>query len=484
MGAEQSKDRAVDVKQAALAKQQNDMLRLEQALNRLDVNAKGKPSLTADILSDYSSDFWSSKKNQVVMNSIMANDPISVLANASVARKDNHVFNCKLDVEGSATNQRQSGRCWIFAGTNVLRLNVINKFNLKDDFELSQAYLFFYDKLEKANWFLENMIDMADLDVSDRVIQFLLTDPVGDGGTFSMFINIVNKYGVVPKSVYGETQSSSSSSRLNWMVTNKLREGATRIRQALAEGIDINAVRLMKQDMLKDIYRIMVIFLGEPPKSFDWEAYDKDGKFVGFKNMTPLKFKDEIVESKVEEHMSLLNDPRNEYNKLYTVDRLGNVVDGLRVLYVNIEIDQMKELAVKALKSKKPVWFGCDVGKFSSTKHAVMDLSLLDYELAFDVKFDMSKADRILYGESAMTHAMVFTGVHLDENGKPVKWRVENSWGSDNGDAGYYVMDDAWFSEFVYQVVLNKKDVPKDLVKILDTQPVVLPAYDPMGALA
>ncbi|ORX62181.1 peptidase C1B, bleomycin hydrolase [Hesseltinella vesiculosa] len=408
---------------------------------------------------------------------------MNVLINPAAVRKDKHVFNCKLDIEGLATNQKQSGRCWIFAGTNVLRLNVINKYQLKEDFELSQSFLFFYDKLEKANWFLENMIDLADREVSDRVVQFLLTDPVGDGGTFSMFINIVNKYGLVPKSAYGETIASSSTSRLNWLVTNKLREFAIRIRESLQQDVDINTVRLLKEDMLNQIYRIMVIFLGEPPKSFTFETYDKNGKFLSFENISPLKFKDQVVNAKVEENVSLLNDPRNAYNNLYTVDRLGNVVDGLKVLYININVDLMKQLAIKTLKANQPVWFGCDVGKFSNNKFATMDMGLFDYELAFDTKFEMTKADRVLYGESAMTHAMVFTGVHC-ENDKPVRWRVQNSWGNDNGDAGYYIMDDAWFSEFVYQVVLNKKYVPNDLLKLLETEPTVLPAYDPMGSLA
>ncbi|CAO3638384.1 unnamed protein product [Cunninghamella echinulata] len=417
------------------------------------------------------------------MNAIMANDPTEVLVNPASAKKDDHVFSVKLDVEGAITNQKQSGRCWLFAGTNVLRLAMINKYKLKDDFELSQSYLFFYDKLEKANWFLENMIDLAHEDINDRVVQYLFTAPVNDGGQYSMFVNIVNKYGVVPKSVYPETYASSSTSRLNWTVTAKLREFALQIRKAVQEGVSTNSIRVLKQGMMEDIHRIMVIFLGEPPKSFDWETYDKDGKYIHYKNLTPQKFYNDFSNFRVENTLSLINDPRNKYSKAYTVDRLGNVVGGDPVLYVNTEVDNLKELVVKTLKSGKPVWFGCDVGQFNNRKIAAMDLNVYDYDLAYDVTFNMTKAERLLTGESLMTHAMVFTGVHI-KDGKPVKYRVANSWGNNGAvGEGFWIMSDDWFSQFVYQIVLEKDDVPKKLVDVLKQDPHVLPAYDPMGAL-
>ncbi|ORZ25331.1 peptidase C1B, bleomycin hydrolase [Absidia repens] len=488
MGAEQSTPRAppaMDEKtSSAYAQQRQHDKQLLASLERLNLNEQGNADLQRDILDKYEQEFWSDQKNVLAMNAIMANDPTDVLVNPANALKNNHVFNVQLDLEGTVTNQKQSGRCWLFAGTNVLRLAVIDKYKLKDDFELSQNYLFFYDKLEKANWFLENMIDLADKDVSDRVVQFLLQDPVGDGGQWAMFSSLVDKYGVVPKSVYPETVASSSSSKLGWLVTVKLREFAIQIRKAVAEGVSINSIRVLKQDMMKDIHRIMVIFLGEPPKSFDWEATDKNGKFVTVRNTTPKKFFKEVVGYKLEDTLSLINDPRNAYNKLYTVDRLGNVVGGHPVQYINVDISIMKHLAIKVLKSGKPVWFGCDVTKFLDRKYATMDTNIHNYELAFNVDFKMDKKDRILYGESAMTHAMVFTGVHLGDDGKALRWRVENSWGDSSGDKGYYIMQDDWFTEYVYQLVLEKNVVPQHLVDLLKTDPAVLPPYDPMGTLA
>ncbi|KAI8984612.1 peptidase C1B, bleomycin hydrolase [Mycotypha africana] len=455
---------------------------------KLDLNeyhGAGSASLDTDLLAKYSRRFHENSKNLLAMSALIGNDPTRVLVNRKAALEDKHVFNVKLDLEGSATNQKSSGRCWLFAGCNVMRLAVIEKYKLSDDFELSQSYLFFYDKLEKANWFLENMIDLAQEDINDRVVQYLLQDPVGDGGQYDMLINLVEKYGVVPKSVYPETYSSSNSRRLNYLVTVKLREFTTQIRKAVRKGENDQVVRAMKAKMMEDIYRIMVIMLDEPPLEFNWQTQDKNGKYVSVSNLTPQKYFREVVGFPISQMVSLINDPRNAYNKLYTVDRLGNIVGGGPIRYINTTSENQKQLAVNVLKSNRPVWFGCDVGQFSNNELGAMDTKIYDYSLAFNVEFNLTKEERLLYKESMMTHAMVFTGVHLDENGKPVRWRVENSWGADTtGDKGFWVMTDEWFSSFVYQIVLHKKDVPRRLVDILDTEPIVLPAYDPMGALA
>ncbi|EIE83493.1 hypothetical protein G6F46_002763 [Rhizopus delemar] len=454
-------------------------------LNIEDIKSASS-DLSVENITKFSKNFHQDSKNLLAMNAMAGNDPTGVFLNPkSALNNDQHIFNVKLDLEGSATNQKSSGRCWLFAGTNIMRLAVISKYKLSDDFELSQSYLFFYDKLEKANWFLENMIDLAHKDIDDRVVQYLLTDPVGDGGQFDMLINLVEKYGVVPKSVFPETYSSSNSRRLNWLVTVKLREFAAVIRKSIEQGSSIQSVRVIKQKMMEDIYRIISIHLGEPPSQFDWETQDKNGKYIGIHDLTPKRFFKEIVNFPISTMVSLINDPRNPINALYTVDRLGNIVGGRPIRYINTTSDNQKQLAINVLKSGRPVWFGCDVGQFSNNRIGAMDTKIYDYELAFNVKFNLTKEERLLYKESLMTHAMVFTGVHLDKDGKPLRWRVENSWGVDTtGDKGFWVMTDEWFSSFVYQIVLEKNDIPRKLVSLLDNQPTVLPAYDPMGALA
>lgn len=278
----------------------HDIGRLSEQLSALNLkpeefNRRFPATLSSDSLAKYSKKFSEDPKNLLVRNAVLGSDPTAVLLNPKSALQDKHVFNVKLNLEGSATNQKSSGRCWLFAGTNVMRLAVIEKYKLSDDFELSQSYLFFYDKLEKANWFLENMIDLAHEDINDRVVQYLLTDPVGDGGQYDMLINIVEKYGVVPKSAFPETFASSNSRRLNWLVTVKLREFATQIRKSVESGVSVQAVRFLKEKMLEDIYRILVISLGEPPSQFDWETVDKHGKYVGIHHLTPKKFFREVV---------------------------------------------------------------------------------------------------------------------------------------------------------------------------------------------
>ncbi|CAG8485518.1 1690_t:CDS:2 [Gigaspora margarita] len=442
----------------------------------------GNAELEEEVLAKYSSKFNADPKNKLALNAICNDDMSKVLINRDATIKDVYVFSEKIQLEGKATNQKSSGRCWLFAATNVLRLLVMKKFKL-EDFELSQPFLFFYDKLEKANFFLENMIQLADEDVDSRIIQYLIGAPVNDGGQWDMVINLLEKYGVVPKCAYPESYNSSNSSKLNWIVTTKLREFAYQLREMHASGKSIEVLRHAKTQMMEEVYRMIAISLGEPPKLFNWTFRDKDGKYREFLGLTPKQFYKEFVNYKATETFSLVNDPRNPYLRLYTIEFLGNIQNGLPIRYVNIPIETMKQLTLQTLRSGKPVWFGADVGKSSDSSLGILDNKIIDYELGFNIKFVMTKAQRLQYTQSAMTHAMVFTGVHI-ENDKPIRWRVENSWGDDRGEKGYFVMADNWFDDWVYQIVLEKKDTPSEYVDVLDQTPHVLPAWDPMGALA
>jgi len=341
------------------------------------------------------------------------------------------------------------------------------------------------------------MIQHADLPVDDRLINHLSSDLISDGGQWDMVVNLIETYGLVPQSIYPESTHSSLSSPLNALLKTKLREHALILRNMaetlrgahVREETVIATLRAKKEELIREVYTIMTATLGVPPppsKRFVWEYIDTDDKFGRWEG-SPKDFVEQFASKPYSpgESFSLINDPRNEYSKLYTVDKLGNIWGGRPILYVNTEIDNLKAVVVKLIKAGQPVFFGCDVGKFSDRDAGIMDTALFDYENAFDVKLGLTKAERLQICDSAMTHAMVISGVHLDPAGKPVRYKVENSWGETAGKDGYFVMTDAWFDEYVYQVVVPKALAPKDLVAVYESaETVVLPPWDPMGALA
>ncbi|KZT10972.1 peptidase C1B bleomycin hydrolase [Laetiporus sulphureus 93-53] len=438
-------------------------------------------------------------KAQLVRTVLHHNDIQTTFVNRSAKIADTHVFNTQLEFKTAPiTNQKSSGRCWLFATTNVLRYNIMKKLNL-DDFQCSQSYLFFWDKLNKANYYLELSILHAERPIDDRLVVHTASDLISDGGQWDMVINILENYGIVPQAVYPESTHSSLSGPLNKLLKVKLREHALILRslaaslraspRALSEGAILRTLRGKKEELMKEVYTIMTATLGVPPKlgeRFVWDYYDKDGK-AGHWEGTPLEFYKTFASDKYApaDSFSLIHDPRNEFEKLYSVEKLGNVWGGRDVLYVNTEIDDLKNAVVKMMKAGHPVFFGCDVGQFLEREGGIMDTKMFDYENAFDIKFGLTKADRLRTGESAMTHAMVISGVHLDAAGKPVRYKVENSWGDTSGDKGYYLMTDEWFEQFVYQVVVPKALAPKELVKVFESgKKTLLPLWDPMGALA
>jgi len=443
-----------------------------------------RENITLPNIRKFNKSFNSSTSNQLARNALIQNDINKVAVHWENFSKINHIFSNTISKQLPVTNQKSSGRCWGFAGLNLLRLEIVKNYNLSN-FEFSQNYFMFWDKLEKANYFLENILKTLDQNYDSRLMMHLLQAPVQDGGQWDMFVNLIEKYGLVPKSVMPETNHSSKSSMMNYFLTHKLRECAFILRKSKKPRTTIKQLRSKKEEMMSVIYSLLCMFLGNPPIKFDWSIKDKNNKFTRFNNVDPLDFYRKFTKVKLKNKVCLINAPMSnkKMNELYTIDFLGNVVGGNIIKYANVEINELKKAAIKSIKNNEAVWFGCDVGKMFNRELGIMDMDLYDYEKLFDTKFKMNKASRLEYGDSAMTHAMLFTGVDLKRN-TPRKWRVENSWGDKNGDKGYYLMSDSWFDEYNYEVVVDKKYLSNKTLEIFNREPHNLEPWDPMGALA
>jgi len=422
---------------------------------------------------------------RLARNAAVRGDVMDLAIDWEAFRRIDHTFSDIVTGQMKVTNQKSSGRCWGFAGLNLFRIYLGRKYNLKK-FEFSQNYFIFCDKLEKSNYFLENIIKTADEPLDGRLVMHLLTDPIQDGGQWHMFVNLIEKYGVLPQTEMPESFQSSQSMRMNRMITRKLRGFAKDLRAAYEKGADTKKLRVMKEDMLRTIYQMLTICLGSPPEKFEWQIRDKDKKFHRFEKLNPKQFYKEHVGLDLNDYVCLINCPMSDksYNEIYTVDYLGNVVEGSIIRYLNLPSKRLKEVAAASIKDDHPVWFGCDVGKYFHRNLGVMDMDIFDFELFYSTDFPMTKTDRLEFGDSQMTHAMLFTGVDLDGRGHPRKWQVENSWGEKRSDKGYDIMTDSWFDEYNYEVVVYKDYITKDEFSVYQKDPVVLPPWDPMGALA
>ena len=440
--------------------------------------------ITLSNVNKYLKKFTSDPQARISMNAATRTDVRRVAMNWESFREIGHTFSEKVSGEMKATSQKRSGRCWGFAGLNLLRIYLGRKYKIKN-FEFSQNYFMFYDKLEKANYFLENIIETSDKPTDSRLIMHLLDSPIQDGGQWDMFVNLLMKYGTVPKKVMAESYHSSNSSQMNKLITRKLREFAKDLRSAISSGKKSAQVSKIKDGMLSEIYQMLCISLGTPPEKFDWSIRDKKEKFHRFTDLTPQSFFKKHVDIDLNDFVCLINDPRpfTDYNKTYTVDYLGNVYGGNIIRYLNLENEDLKKYTIKSIKADDPVWFGCDVGKFFTRQFGVMDTSLFEFDKFYGTSFGMSKSERLEYGDSVMTHAMLFTGVDLKDN-KPLKWRVENSWGPDHGEKGFDIMTDPWFDQFMYEVVIHKKHLTKKMIEMYKEDPISLPPWDPMGSLA
>jgi len=427
--------------------------------------------------------YQDNNKQTALQRSVVKN---GITASAeNVSAKVNNVPVFSVDVTtGKVSNQKQSGRCWMFAALNTFRHKMLNDFNLKE-FELSQNHTFFWDKYEKANYFYEIILATANEPLTSRKVAFLLQTPQQDGGQWDMIVSIFQKYGIVPKTVMPESSNSSNSRDLNNYLNKKLRKDAVALRQLVAEGKTAEDIQTAKEAMLEDIYRFLATSLGTPPETFDFEYRDEDKNYHIDRNLTPQSFYEKYVGVDLDDYVSIINAPTADkpYNQSYTVEMLGNVVGGKEVKYLNVDMPTFKKLAIAQLEQGESVWFGCDVGQSSTRDTGIMALDAYDINDLFDIDFTMTKAERLDFGESLMTHAMVLTGVDLID-GESTKWKVENSWGEKVGTNGFFVMSDAWMDEYTYQIVVRKEFLTAEQLAAFEAEPTVLAPWDPMGALA
>jgi bleomycin hydrolase len=425
--------------------------------------------------------FSSSPAYRLAQNAVTKVGLDDVAINRDIVNATDHAMSISLD-DWKVTNQERSGRCWLFAGLNLLRVGAMKTMGLKE-FEFSQNFAMFWDKLERANYFLEAVIETAEREVDDRTVAFLLDSVASDGGQWNMFVALVNKHGLVPKAFMPETHSSSNTGRMNAVLRNLLRQGAKTLRDACARPAE--DARAEKAEILAVVHRVLCIHLGTPPDQFEWQWIDSDRTFHRDGLITPREFASRYVDLPIDEYVCLVHDPRptSPLGRTFTVEYLGNVVGAPPVTYLNVEMPVIKRLAIASLESGEPVWFGCDVGKMMSNDFGIWDAQLFEYPALYDTAFELDKADRLIYHETQMTHAMLFTGVDLVE-GHPRRWRVENSWGNEKGNSGFYTMNDSWFDEYVFETAARKSALSPDLQQALAQDPIVLPAWDPMGALA
>ncbi len=426
-------------------------------------------------------DFAANPAYRLAQNAVTRTALDDVAISRDVINNSDHSLSVMLD-DWKVTNQERSGRCWLFAGLNLLRVGAMKKMGMKD-FEFSQNFAMFWDKIERANYFLEGVIETAGRDIDDRTVAHLLEAAAEDGGQWNMFVAIVNKHGLVPKAFMPETHSSSDTGRMNSVLRSLLRQGAKSVREAFSRGVD--AAREEKADILRVIYRVLCIHLGTPPERFDWQWTDKDRQFHRDGVLTPREFAAKYVDLPIDDYVCLVHDPRpsSPVGRTFTVQYLGNVLGAPPVTYLNVDMQVMKDIAAQAIGGGEPVWFGCDVGKMMSNDYGLWDARLYDLPSVYGTAFTLGKADRLIYHETEMTHAMLFTGVDILD-GVTRKWRVENSWGSARGKDGFYTMNDSWFDEYVFEIAARRGALPEPLRQALDAEPIVLPAWDPMGSLA
>ncbi len=437
-------------------------------------------SITPQMLKKFNNAYELTPEKRAVTNAMFQNDIKKLAVNKGNKGKVDTFFSHRVESKG-VTNQKSTGRCWLFASLNVMRPKVIEKYNLSN-FEFSHNYNFFYDQLEKSNLFLEGIIENRDLPMEDRKVEWLLKNAIGDGGVWSGYVNLAEKYGVVPADAMPETYASEHTSMISRLIRRKLREDALILRTMHEEGKSLRVIRAEKENMLWDIYNMLAVTLGEPPVEFSWRYKDADGKISEEKIYTPLSFYKEFVGVDLNEYVMLMNDPSRPYSALYEIDYDRNSWEGVNWLFINLPNETIKKFAVESIKDNEAMYFSCDVGKQLDSENGYLDINNYDYESLLGVEFGMDKRQRVITFESGSSHGMTLVAVDLDKKENPQKWLLENSWGESSGYKGHLIMTDEWFDEYMFRVVINKKYIHKDVLDILETTPTLLPPWDPMFA--
>jgi bleomycin hydrolase len=446
------------------------------ALAASAVSETAERTLSSDAVRELEQSFMLDAGARALVNAVTNNDVRDLVYNRDLYIRHDDLFAHKIDTKG-ITDQKSSGRCWLFAGFNMMRPAVMKKFDISG-FEFSENHLFFWDKLEKANLFLEAIIETREAEIDDRELQTLLADPIPDGGWWNYVVSLVEKYGAIPKEAMPETKNSSNTRYMNSLLNGVARGFAAELRELAAGGSGEGVLRERKMEMLQVIYRILALHLGVPPKEFEWRYEDKDGKMHA-DVYTPRSFYEKAVGVDLGEYVTLFDHAANAYDTHYRIKYCRNMPDIPDMSFVNLEAGRLEKFALASVLAGDPVWFAADVGKENDFKNGIMAVGMYDYASLMGVEPELTKKNRILYRDSTPNHAMAFIGVDT-KGDEPVKWLVENSWGTDRGNKGLWSMYGDWFEEYVYTIIVHKKHVSKDVLAIFETEPEILPAWDPM----
>lgn len=449
----------------------------------LTQTAAAQEAITPEVLTAIKSAYADTPADRA-RQSIVSHGSMRKLALRPVTNTTGTNTHFSIDIRNTGiTNQESSGRCWMFTGLNVLRNKAMKKMG-NTNFQFSQLYLFFYDQLEKSNLFLQSIIDTRAESLDSRKVEWLMKNPLSDGGTYTGVADLVSKYGLVPSEVQAETWASNNTDEFCSHLKRKLREIAINLRQQAEAGKTESELQAYKVEQMKTVYQMLVLAYGEPVQEFVWAPRDAEGKALSEpKKYTPMEFYREYCSEAGDlqnDYVMLMNDPSRPYNKAYEIDMDRHLYDGHNWLYLNLDIKDLAPIAIASLRDSTQMYFSCDVGKFLDGSRGMLDIRAWDYDSLLGTTFGMDKKQRIQTMDSGSSHAMTLMAVDLDDKGNPVKWKVENSWGASYGHGGYLIMTNEWFNEYMFRVVVNKKYIPAKILKLTQQKPIQLPAWDPM----